>query len=64
MEEAWFIARQGMISGALATVHGPFASEEEATAVAGQLQPGSYTIYGPASVVSTFVVAAPVVTFS
>lgn len=63
MKEAVFIVREGIVAGMLATAHGPFASEQEAIAVAASLQPGSYTIYGGASEGKKFTIAAPVLTF-
>ncbi len=63
MQSAYFVVRDGMLAGALMTVHGPFENEAAAIAVAASFQPGQYTIYGGAMPGKTFFIAAPVVTF-
>lgn len=63
MKDAFFIVRDGMVAGTLATAHGPFQSEEAAIAAAAAFQAGSYTIYGGANEGKKFTIAAPVLTF-
>ena len=64
MDKAIFIVRDGMVAGMLATVHGPFPTEEAAVAAAATFQPGSYTIYTGATAGKMFTVSAPVVSFA
>lgn len=63
MNEAFFIVRHGLVAGAMMTCHGPFPTEEQAMAIAPQLPPADYTIYGGAKAGKSFSIAQPILTF-
>lgn len=59
----FFISRDSQPGSTMPTCRGPFPDREAALAVArALLQPGDYTIHGPADAVHKVSIAAPAVT--
>lgn len=58
----FFIVNKQMPAGSMATVHGPFATKEEAVQLVERFTfTGDYVVYGPANAVHAVKVSAPVV---